>query len=343
MEQARCHGFLMTKSTSRRGWGWLRLHGDWILFLATAVGVAAWAVWFWQQPPAERRLSIVLDETSPALELTLSELARHNARMEGRCAALLSEVKALRGVRPGTPEAKRLDELVRRVGHGSFVEEHLRTWVLRDHESRLDAYHAQLVELSSKVDAAKCRRHVESLLQALKAATTDPTDVEGFYTNLWSHEMIIRKSGDQYTVTVSGGYWPSYNASWLNFSGRPQAGVMTAHYLEPDLSDTEYVDCTVQFDRGLAVVTAEGPWRTVCVSGAYVKIASLKPYQSEVAGSPALGAAGSSMDSWLARKELVEKGLVWTSEGRTALCPYPEETIETCEKFLGTYRKPEGR
>ncbi len=331
----------MTTDAVRRGSGWLGRHWGWALFVGTAIGVVLWAAWFWRQPPPGRLLSIAVDETSPNLELTLAELDRHNARMETRCASMLAEVKALRGVRPGTAEAKHLDQFVELVGQGTLVEPYLRMWVLRDHESPLQPYHAELVELGAKVDEAKCRRHVESLLQALAAATTAPADLEGFYTNLWSHEMIVRKEGDRYSVTVCGGYWPTYNTSSLHFTGRPQAGVITVRYKEDDQSDadTDNIDCTVRFDRGLAIVTASGPMRTVCVSGPYVKIATLKAYRSEYDAAPALGATGSPRDAWLARQELMAKGLAWTSEGRTALCPWPAETIATCEKFLGTYRE----
>ena len=87
------------------GLGRWRRHGDGLLFLAVAAAVALWGVWYLAQPAAEPRFRFALDELASPVELTLSELDQHNARMARRCAELLAEVKVLRGARLGSAEA----------------------------------------------------------------------------------------------------------------------------------------------------------------------------------------------------------------------------------------------
>jgi hypothetical protein len=322
------------------GMGWLRKHGDWCLFLGVAAVVTLWAIWFLRQPLSERRFSFAPDEFSPPLELTLPELEQHNDQMRRRVSRLLAESKDVRSAKPGTPAAEFLDKAVQHIEHGSYVDEFIAMGMVRKRGEPFTPYQEELVRLGAKVDEAMRLRNVESFLQASMAAAGEPEDYEGFYTDLWSHEMIVRKVGNEYQVSIGGGYWPAYNASWVDFSAPRRAGMLVAHYLAPDLSDKEYVDCTVKFDRGLAVVDASGPWRTVCVAGRYVKIGTFKPYRSEVSATPELGGAACSMDSWRARKELLEKGVNWVSPGRTGLCPNPEQTVMICEKYLGTYYEP---
>ena len=322
------------------GPGAWRRYGDGLLFLAVAAAVALWAAWYLAQPAAEPRLRFALDELAPPSELTLAELDQHNARMSRRCAELLAEVKVLRGARPGSAEAAQLDLAVQKVDRGAFVEDYLRRYTVADHEAPLGSYHEKLVTLGDKVDQAKRYRNVESFLQALAATAGGPAEIEGFYTDLWSHEMIVRKRDDQYEVIMGGGYWPTYNGSWVHFFDQPKGRVIDTRYRAQDWPDEAYVHCTVKFDRGLAVVTADGPGRTVCVSGIYVKVADFKPIEQEFRNEATLGTGGASADAWHARQELVKRGLAWTSQARTGFCPSPHVTIETCEKYLGTYKEP---
>lgn len=319
---------------------WWRRQADGLLCVAVAAAVALWGAWYLAQPDSGPRFRFALDELAPPVELTLTELDRHNAQMARRCADLLAEVKVLRGARPGSAEAAQLERAVEKVDYGAFVEDYLRRYVLADYEAPLGPYHEKLVTLGDKVDQAKRHRNVESLLQALAASASGPAEIEGFYTNFWSHEMIVRKRDDQYEVVIGGGYWPTYNGSWVHFFDQPKGKVIDTRYRVPDWPAEAFVHCTVKFDRGLVVVDAHGPGLTICVSGTYVKVADLRPFENEFDVDPTLGTGGSSADAWHARKELLARGLAWISPARTGFCPSPYATLATCERYLGTYKEP---
>ena len=314
---------------------------DWCLFGLTAIGLGLWASWYLSPESTGPRLRLVWQYDQPPQGFTIQELRSASAMAKLKCTQLESEVVSRRGIRPGSPAAKQLQELLSTATwHAeteTFIQYHFNQ--RRNPADEYDPFFVpftdrqkQIIQWSELIDEAYSTRSREQLLTALAVASGRPTQLEGFYSNYRDMELLVSRLADGYQVRIGGSYGLSPQAYGYEFIATRNGDVLTgeARLLPEHLSEKPET-IVIRFDRGIAEISGQGQF----ARGTLVRLADLRQAGQRLDDMVALGAGPCSPDEWSAREKFLRSEVVWTSSARPGFFWDAYYLYEVCDEALG--------
>lgn len=318
-----CNGILYMKKL----WGicraFLRRRQDWCVFGITFVGMVCWSAWYLSPDETAPRFRLGWNFDPPDQPLTLSELRDYVGSATLRCDALKREVKVVRGISPGSPAEKQLEEMLAVTTWAADTESYIQhTFNLLPesplHEEPrfrpLTDRQRRIIQFGDVIDAAFSLRSKEGMLTALVAQSAHPTKIEGFYTNYRELELVITRCAEGYQVRLGGCYGNSKRAYGYDFTARREGDTLIgkAGLMRGGEVPAEQDTLVIEFNRGIARVKSEG----VLGQGNLVKLADLPVTGKPVGTDFALGAGACSRDDWEGRLKFLRNDVTWVSEAR---------------------------
>lgn len=323
----------------------LRRHWDWCLFGITLTSMTCWATWYLLPQSIEPRFRLALKYAQPEQEITLSELTAYITATSQRCAVLKREVKRLRGIRTASPEEKQLEDILSTATWSANTESHIQyTYNLLpesfDHEPRIfrpfTERQQRIIRFGEVIDAALSWRSKEGILTALVAESAQPTKVEGFYTDYRDMQLVVSRAAGGYQVRYGGAYGHSPKAYEYDFTASRVGDTLTGQArVMPEHLGIKEETIAIRFDRGFAEISGQDP----LASGTLVKLADLRKSDQPLDNMIALGAGGSSRESWEARENFLRTEVVWNSQARPELLWHAYYIYQVSDEALGGPRR----
>ena len=323
----------------------LRTRWDWYLFGLTALCLLCWGSWYLSPQSAEPHFRLEWKHGHSAQEIALSELRDYISVTSQRCEGLKREVKALRGIRPGSPAEKQFETLVATSSWNANTE----TFIQYTFNQRVNPVDRQeplfapfterqqrIIQFGDVLDAAYSLRSNEGLLTALVAASGRPTKIEGYYTNYQDMELLVSRTAEGYQVSMGGAYGLSLKAYGYDFTASRIGDTLTGQArVMPDHLGEEAEAVVIRFDRGIAEISGQ----SLFARGTMVKLADLRSSGYPLDRMIALGAGPCSPDGWEARENFLRSDVVWTSEARPALFWHASYIYQVSDEALGGPRR----
>lgn len=301
----------------------LRRHRDWCAFGAVFVGMACWGAWYLSPETDDPSFRFEWNYEQPDQHVTLSELREYIIKTTQRCEALKQEVKALRGIRPGSPEEKQLEDILSTSTLFTNTEFYIRytfNFLPGSPEGQsfrpLTDRQQRIIQFGEVIDAALSLRAKAGALTALFAESAHPAKIEGFYTNYREMELVVARTAEGYQVRLGGSYGNSRRAYGYDFVARREGDTLIgkAGVLQGGEQPAEQVTLVIEFKRGIAQVKGGDPLG----QGTLVKLADLRAIGKPVDTDFNLGAGACSPDEWEGRRSFLRNEVTWTSEARPA-------------------------
>ena len=318
---------------------------DWCLFGLTAIGLGLWASWYLSPELTGPRLRLVWQYDQPPQEFTIQELRSASAMAKLKCTQLESEVVSRRGIRPGSPAAKQLQELLSTARWHAEIEVVIKH-TFNQRRNPADEYdpffvpftdrQKQIIQWSQLIDEAYSWRSHEQLLTALAVASERPTQLEGFYSNHRDMEVLVSRTAEGYQVRIGGCYGLSPHAYGYDFTATRNGDVLTGQArLMPEHLSEKPETVVLRFDRGVIEVSD----KLMFSQRTLVKLADLRLAGQRLDDMVALGAGPCSSDEWSAREKFLRSEVVWTSSARPGFFWDAYYLYGVCDEALGGPRQ----
>lgn len=318
---------------------------DWCLFGLTAIGLGLWASWYLSPESTGPRLRLVWQYDQPPQGFTIQELRSASAMAKLKCTQLESEVVSRRGIRPGSPAAKQLQELLSTARWHAEIEVFIKH-TFNQRRNPADEYdpffvpfterQKQIIQWSELIDEAYSWRSHEQLLTALDVASGRPTQLEGFYSNCRDMEVLVSRTAEGYQVRIGGCYGLSPHAYGYDFTATRNGDVLTGQArLMPEHLSEKPETVVLRFDRGVIEVSD----KLMFSQRTLVKLADLRLAGQRLDDMVALGAGPCSSDEWSAREKFLRSEVVWTSSARPGFFWDAYYLYGVCDEALGGPRQ----
>jgi hypothetical protein len=317
-----------------------RRHGDWGLFVAVSLGLAAWAAWYLSPEPEGPALRMGWDFDAPTATVRLGELKGYIAEATPRIKRLEEEVRTLRGIRKDDPADRQLREILGRAVSESSAEAYIlhafrpRRNVFPPEEDSppvpLTPRQHRIVALAQIVDQAWTLRAHEALLQALAADSQGAQDIAGYYTDCQVSEMWVTRVPEGVRVEFGSAFGFSKRSYGYDGILRKEGNVFKGELVQM-MPEEQRLRFAMRFDRGIVTLQGDTGFRP-CET--LVKFADYRFPGHHPDGAIQVGGSASSRCSWEARERFLRDEVVWVSPARPSFVTFPEGTYYICDEAL---------